>query len=187
MLIDIPMPEPLALLDFQITVAAWRRIPRLRARLLAAAQTTVNYLPKKFRVPFTATILLTGNAKVRQLNHDFRGIDKLTNVLSFPQFDPDALPKHGKQKYRIELGGIALAYQYIAAEAKNDDKILINHIIHLVIHGILHLFGYDHMGDKEAAAMEKREIKIMKALGLPDPYAPFSLSTTSKQGKRSAP
>ena len=166
------MPDPTASLDFQITLAAWRRVPRLRTRLQQAAQATLDHLPKKLRFPATATVLLAGNAKIRLLNHDFRGIDQATNVLSFPQFSPEALPRLGKQKNAVELGDIALAYHYVAAEAKKDGRLLIDHITHLVIHGFLHLFGYDHLCDHDAEKMEKLEIKIMKALSLPDPYAP---------------
>ena len=164
------MPDPDPLLDFQITVASWQRIPRLRARLQQAAQVTAAHLPKKFAFPFCATVLLAGNAKIQQLNHDFRGMDKPTNVLSFPQYSPAELPKLGKQKTAVELGDIALAYQYTAKEAKENNKLLINHATHLVVHGLLHLFGYDHCHDEEAEVMEKMEIRIMKALGLPDPY-----------------
>ncbi len=167
-----PMPDPTSLLDFQITLAAWRRVPRLRARLHQAAQATLDHLPKKLRFPVTATVLLAGNAKIRQLNHDFRGLDQATNVLSFPQFPPAALPRLAKNKGAAELGDIAIAYQYVAAEAKKDGRLLIDHITHLVIHGFLHLFGYDHLCDQDAEHMEKLETKIMKALDLPDPYAP---------------
>ena len=164
------MPDPTALLEFQITVASWQRIPRLRVRLQQAAQVTVAHLPKKIAFPFRATVLLAGNAKIKQLNHDFRGMDKPTNVLSFPQYAPAELPKLGKQKVVIELGDMALAYQYTAKEAKENNKLLINHATHLVVHGLLHLFGYDHGHDQEATVMEALETKIMKAIGLPDPY-----------------
>ena len=165
------MTTPAATLELQIAAASWKRIPRLRVRLQKAADVTAAHLPKKFAFPFTATVLLTGNAKIRQLNRDFRGIDRATNVLSFPQFSPAQLPKLGKQTGPVELGDIALAYQYMVVEAKKDHKILINHTTHLVIHGLLHLFGYDHGFDQEAETMEKLEIKIMKALGIDDPYA----------------
>ena len=178
------MPDPTALLDFQITVASWRRIPRLRARLQQAAQVTVAHLPKKFVFSFSATVLLAGNAKIKQLNHDFRGLDKPTTVLSFPQFSPAELPKLGKQKTVVELGDIALAYQYMSKEAKENNKLLINHATHLVVHGLLHLFGYDHGHDSEAAVMEKLETKIMKALGLPDPYlAPMGKEARPNKSK----
>ena len=180
------MPDPTALLDFQITVASWRRIPRLRARLQQAAQVTAAHLPKKYAFPFSATVLLAGDAKIRQLNHDFRGIDKPTNVLSFPQFSPSELPKLGKQKMAVELGDIALAYQYTTKESKQNNKLIINHVTHLVVHGLLHLFSYDHCHDQEAAVMEKLEIKIMKALGLPDPYAVSDSDDNSRNKKQHA-
>jgi probable rRNA maturation factor len=207
---------PPTLLDFQITVAAWRHLPRLRARLQKAAQATVDFLPQSSRFPITATVLLTGNAKIRQLNRDFRGLDKPTNGLSFPQFSPAELsrmkslsfiknrpnspplaegvrgrvevcyrktklrvrsiptshPVERRGKEAIHLGDIALAYQYIAAEAKKENKPLLDHATHLVIHGFLHLFGYDHAQPRDAKRMEKAETEIMKSLGLPNPYAP---------------
>ena len=165
------MKQSAVLLDIQTTIAGWRRIPRLRARLLQAASATADHLPKKLRFPFTCNVLLTSDARLRQLNRDFRGIDKATNVLSFPQFSPAELPKLGKYGEMVELGDIALAYQYIVAEARRDHKLLINHVTHLVIHGLLHNFGYDHMMKAPAEDMEKLEIKIMRSLGLPDPYA----------------
>ncbi|MDR3423934.1 MAG: rRNA maturation RNase YbeY [Alphaproteobacteria bacterium] len=166
------MPDPSPLLDIQTTVASWRRVPRLRARLQKAAQATLAHLPQKLRFPVSATILLAGNAKVRQLNNDFRGIDKPTNVLSFPQFSPADLPRLGKRGEIIELGDIAIAYQYVVAEAKADNKLLTDHLTHLIIHGLLHLFGYNHLNNRDAEQMENLETKIMNSLGLPDPYAP---------------
>ncbi|MDR3449868.1 MAG: rRNA maturation RNase YbeY [Alphaproteobacteria bacterium] len=165
----MPDPEP-PLLDIQIALPSWRQVPKLRARLQQAARATQEHLPKKLRFPFAATVLLTGNAKVRQLNRNWRGMDKPTNVLSFPQFDPAQLPKLGKSGTCVEIGDIAIAYQYVVAESKKEHKILINHVTHLVIHGLLHLFGYDHIIDKEADTMEKMETTIMQSLGLPAPY-----------------
>ena len=167
------MPDPSLSLDFQIALAGWQRIPHLRAKLKKAAQAVHTHIPAKFRFNARATVLLSGNAKIRQLNHDFRGMDKPTNVLSFPQFDPKDLPKAGKNEEIVEIGDIALALQVTTKEAKLDNKPLINHVTHLVIHGLLHLYGYDHGDDHEAEAMEKLEIKIMKALELPNPYAPL--------------
>jgi probable rRNA maturation factor len=162
------MPD--LLLDFQTPLASWRRVPRLFARLQTAAQAVARHV--SVASDFSATVLLAGNARVRQLNHDFRGIDKATNVLSFPQFSPKEMRRFKRQKEKVFLGDIVLAYQYVVAEAKKDDKILINHATHLVVHGLLHLFGYDHQKEAEATRMEKMEIRIMKDLGLPDPYAP---------------
>jgi probable rRNA maturation factor len=127
-------------------------------------------LPHSLRFPCSFTVLLTGDAAIRKLNRDFRGVDKPTNVLAFPQFEPSQLPKKGKAKHTVYLGDIVLGYQYIVGETKKYNKVLINHISHLVIHGLLHLLGYDHTLEKDATRMERLEQKIMAALDLPDPY-----------------
>lgn len=164
------MNEQTLSLDLRFDVASWRRIPCLKRRLLLAAAQTMERLPAVLRCSSSATVLLTGNAKIRKLNRDFRNIDKETNVLSFPQFPPAEIKKVKKSEQKIEWGDIALAYQYVVAEAKRDDKILIDHVTHLVVHGLLHLFGYDHMDEPTAKQMESLEIRIMKDLGLPNPY-----------------
>jgi len=158
----------------------WSRIPKLRARLEKAAAVTLTHLPKTLRFPWTATVMLTNDVAVRKLNRDFRGIDRPTNVLSFPQFDPSELTKKGKKLKSVPLGDIVIAYQYIVVEAKKDHKILINHVTHLLIHGLLHLFGYDHMAEGEALRMERLEQKIMAKLGLPDPYSEFQPMRSKK-------
>jgi len=106
-------------------------------------------------------ILLTDNAHVRELNVRFRGKDTATNVLSFPA-PPNA---------RDLLGDIALAYGVCATEAEAQGKSLADHLRHLTIHGVLHLFGYDHEIDSEAEAMETLERRILAGLGVADPYS----------------
>jgi probable rRNA maturation factor len=106
-------------------------------------------------------ILLTNDETVQRLNSQYRGKDKPTNVLSFPA---SGLPTD-------HLGDIALAYGVCAREAKEQGKTLSAHLQHLVVHGALHLVGYDHEDDAEAEAMEGREREILAGLGLPDPYA----------------
>jgi probable rRNA maturation factor len=104
------------------------------------------------------TILLSGDKKLAALNHDFRGKAKPTNVLSFP----------GRDGY---AGDIAIAYGVTAAEAKGAGKKFIDHAAHLVVHGVLHLAGYDHERPKDAAVMEPLEVKVLARLGIADPYA----------------
>lgn len=174
------MSTPPSILDINIMTSGWRRIPRLKARLEKAAQTTLVSLPQSLQFSCAMTVLLTGNEAVRRLNRDFRGADKPTNVLSFPQFEPRKLPKKGKGKDPVYLGDIAMAYQYIVGEASKDNKMLINHVIHLLIHGILHLFGYHHGSDTEAARMEHLEKRIMARLDLPDPYVPRMAAARKK-------
>ncbi len=108
------------------------------------------------------SILLTDDASIRELNADFRGKDTPTNVLSFP----------AAASARPHLGDIALAYGVCAREAEAQQKPLAHHLMHLTVHGVLHLLGYDHESDAEAEAMEGVERAILSKLGVPDPYAP---------------
>ena len=108
------------------------------------------------------TILLTDDETVRDLNARFRGADAPTNVLAFPAAaNPEAL-----------LGDIALAFGVCEREARDQGKPLADHLSHLVIHGVLHLLGYDHQDDAEATVMEARERELLAGLGVADPYAP---------------
>ena len=106
-------------------------------------------------------ILLTSDGAVGAMNAQFRGKDQPTNVLSFPA---SGLPTD-------HLGDIALAYGVCAREAQEQGKTLAAHVQHLVVHGALHLVGYDHEDDDEAEVMEAREREILAGLGLADPYA----------------
>ena len=108
---------------------------------------------------------------IRELNRDYRGKDSATNVLSFPMAEPEELedPKFlGKE---FLLGDIVIAYGTTRTEAEAQDKLLAAHATHLIVHGTLHLLGYDHETDEEADAMESLERSILASLGLPDPYA----------------
>lgn len=111
---------------------------------------------------FGVTIILASDAFIRKLNRDFRGKDKPTNVLSFPEAHS---PKPGSY-----LGDIILARQTIAREAKEQGKTIKAHVAHLVVHGVLHLLGHDHIRNKDAETMEALEIKILKKLGISNPY-----------------
>ena len=110
--------------------------------------------------------MLTDDAGIRTLNHNWRGIDKPTNVLSFPAV---ALPGGGSQPRA--LGDIAIAYETTRREAETENKPFENHLSHLAVHGFLHLIGYDHETDGDAETMEQLERDILARLGIPDPYA----------------
>jgi len=107
-------------------------------------------------------IVLTDDSAIRQLNRLWRGIDTATNVLSFPSKQTADEPAH--------LGDIVLAHQTIAREARAEGKPFAHHLAHLVVHGFLHLIGYDHEKDADAEIMEQTERKILRHLKLPDPY-----------------
>jgi probable rRNA maturation factor len=110
-------------------------------------------------------VLLADDAAVRRLNAQWRGIDKPTNVLSFP---PAGMPGDATV---TSLGDIAIAHETTAREAEADGKPFADHLSHLAVHGFLHLMGYDHAKDGEAETMEQLERAILARLGVPDPYA----------------
>jgi probable rRNA maturation factor len=112
-------------------------------------------------------ILLTSDAAIRRLNARYRGKDKPTDVLSFPAWSPEE-PPLGRS---VMLGDVIIAYGTSARDAKAEAKPLGAHVMHLVVHGVLHLLGYDHMRDEDAAVMERLEIAVLKKLGVPNPYA----------------
>jgi probable rRNA maturation factor len=109
------------------------------------------------------SVVLLDDAGQQALNKEWRGIDKPTNVLSFPQIEPFG-PVVGL------LGDIVLARETLEREAAALEKPFAHHFTHLVVHGFLHILGYDHLEDAEAAAMEGLETRILAALGVPDPY-----------------
>jgi probable rRNA maturation factor len=115
-------------------------------------------------------IMLTDDAGIRTLNQNWRGIDKPTNVLSFPALQPPEGADEPDDMPRM-LGDIAIAYETTRREADEEDKSFANHLSHLAIHGFLHLVGYDHEKDDEAEEMEALEREILATLGIPDPYA----------------
>lgn len=131
----------------------WRSHRGIQARVKLAADAARNAV--KLKGDFT--ILLADDRKLRALNRDFRGKDKPTNVLSFPAGDAYA-------------GDIAIAYGVTRKEAKLADKGFADHVAHLVIHGVLHLAGYDHERPRDAKVMEPLEVRILKRLGIADPY-----------------
>lgn len=112
------------------------------------------------------SIVFSDDAHIQALNAEWRGKDKPTNVLSFPAF---SFPKGGPLPPM--LGDIVLASETVAREAALEDKPIVNHITHLVIHGLLHLLGHDHETDAEAEEMEAIERAALARLAIPDPYA----------------
>ncbi len=118
-------------------------------------------------------VRLTDDAEVRTLNGQYRGKDKPTNVLSFPLVQSDLLEGlANSDDGEVLLGDIVLAAETVAREAAEKHWPVVDHARHLIVHGLLHLLGYDHeLGDAEADAMESLETSACAALGLPDPYA----------------
>lgn len=128
---------------------------------LAAQAAFAQALPAGL-APYEATIVLTDDAEMRDLNRTWRGKDEPANVLSFPA--GDAPGEDGA------LGDIVIAYETSKAEADQTGIPLSEHVSHLVVHGVLHLLGFDHLDDVEAEQMEDLERKALASLGIADPY-----------------
>ena len=164
-----PMP-PLVLPTSEVLVVAdcWQAEPDAEAvvhRAIAAAAETVDADVGDAEL----AVMLTDDAGIRTLNSNWRGIDKPTNVLSFPALQPTG-PAGPDDAPRM-LGDIAIAYQTTRTEADAEHKPFDHHLSHLAVHGFLHLIGYDHEKDDDAEAMEAIERQILAQLGIPDPYA----------------
>jgi probable rRNA maturation factor len=158
----LPITEVLVVAD------CWQTAPDAEAviqRAVAAAAETVNADIGEAEI----AVMLTDDAGIRTLNSNWRGIDKPTNVLSFPAL-PQASPGSPDDAPRM-LGDIAIAYETTRTEADDEQKPFDHHLSHLVVHGFLHLVGYDHETDDDAEAMETLEQDILAQLGIPDPYA----------------
>jgi probable rRNA maturation factor len=140
--------------------------PEAAALAAAAARAALSQVPMTLRgTPLTLGLVLTDDAEQRELNRTYRGRDAATNVLAFTLADltcPVGTP--------VLLGDVVLAFATVAREAAEQQKPLSDHLRHLVVHGVLHLLGFDHQEMEATAAMEAREVEILKTLGVPDPY-----------------
>ena len=148
-------------IDIQVQSPLWQAEPAaeqtVRAAIAAAAATLST-------ADGEVAILLTGDEAIRALNRQWRGIDKPTNVLSFPA----AVTAAGVgDKF---FGDIVIAYETLKRECDYENRIFTHHLAHLAIHGFLHLIGYGHEVDAEADEMEGLESKIMMRMNLPDPW-----------------
>lgn len=137
-----------------------------------AADAAMQVEPALANLRLEVSLLFTNDAEVHALNREWRGRDKPTNVLSFPMLTREellALPADGPPEM---LGDIALAHETCAREAADKGISLEHHAAHLIVHGLLHLAGHDHVqSDDQAEAMEALEVKALAILGIADPYA----------------
>jgi probable rRNA maturation factor len=150
-------------LDIMTEAGAWSRLEGaedLAQRAAEAAAAVAGEAEEAFEV----SVMLTDDAHIQELNRTWRGKDKPTNVLSFPAPEQPGAegPRH--------LGDIALAYETLVRESEEESKALADHFAHLIVHGILHLLGYDHEDEAEAEIMEALEVKALATLGIADPY-----------------
>ncbi|CDZ65462.1 Probable rRNA maturation factor [Neorhizobium galegae bv. orientalis] len=160
-------------LDIQISIEdeGWPEEPALLALSEETLGAAAEFLAKLEKQPFPKiapelSLVFTDDAAIKEINAEWRGKDKPTNVLSFPAFplEPGKMP--GPM-----LGDIVIARETVEREAVDLDKSFEDHLTHLLVHGFLHLFGYDHLQTDEAERMEALETRILATLGLSDPYA----------------
>ncbi|MEA3067794.1 MAG: putative rRNA maturation factor [Sphingomonadales bacterium] len=147
---------------------SWDALVR-RAAEAALAESAFPQLALSER-PIELSVRLTGDDEVRALNAKWRGKDKPTNVLSFPMLEIDDLRGATVAGPELLLGDIILARGVCAAEAADKNVPVEQHATHLIVHGTLHLLGYDHHDEDEAADMEAREIRALGRLGIANPY-----------------
>jgi probable rRNA maturation factor len=157
--------KPLPHIDVQRHSARWRNVPGLVTAIRKAVRRATEMSGVTLKDSAEISVSLADDAAVRAANRNWRAKDKPTNVLSFPATSPHKL---GHSPF---VGDIIIAHETVVAEAENDSKTVMNHTLHLVVHGVLHLLGYDHMTNADAARMEALETRILESLGLPDPYA----------------
>jgi len=158
----LPITEVIVVAD------GWRSEPDAEAAIHRAIATAAEVVDADIGEAELA-VMLTDDAGIRTLNSNWRGIDKPTNVLSFPALPPTGAA--GPDEAPRMLGDIAIAYETTRKEADDEQKPFDHHLSHLAVHGFLHLIGYDHEKDHDAEAMEALEQEILAQLGIPDPYA----------------
>jgi len=148
--------------------SSWDDLAR-RAAVAAIAESAypeVAAAPRQVEI----SVRLTGDDEVRALNSEWRGKDKATNVLSFPMVEESEFKDPGLRGRELLLGDIVLARGVCEAEAADKGVTVEDHATHLLVHGTLHLLGYDHHDDNEAADMEAREVRALARLGIANPY-----------------
>ncbi len=159
-----PTPERRASppqIDIQIQSPLWKAQPLAEQTVRDAISAAASALST---ADGEVSIVLTDDLAMAALNRDWRGIDKPTNVLSFP-----ASGHTGSESSHF-LGDIVIAYETLVRECGDENRKFLHHLAHLAVHGFLHLVGYDHETDAQAEEMEELESKIMTRLSMPDPY-----------------
>jgi len=161
-------PTALPVLEVLVVAGCWESEPSAGSVIHRAIATAAEFVAVDVADTELA-VMLTDDAGIRTLNRNWRGIDKPTNVLSFPALQPSGA--RGPADPPRMLGDIAIGYETTRKEAGEEQKPFDHHLSHLAIHGFLHLIGYDHEKDEQAETMEELEREILSQLGIPDPYA----------------
>jgi len=169
-------PSPAPEVGILVSDARWERaVPAIEAGLRRAALAALKAgWPANGAAELS--LALVDDAESQRLNHTYRQQDRPTNVLSFPGEAPPAATPGQARPEQVLLGDVVLAFETAAGEATAQGKSLLDHASHLVVHGVLHLLGYDHVEAKAAEEMENLERDVLGHLGIADPYADAPLN-----------
>jgi len=155
--------------EVSVECELWAALPNAENLAAQAIDKARRVTKIKLHKDAEVSVLLVDDARIRSLNAQWRNIDKATNVLSFPASAP------GKLASNPLLGDIVMAFETVQREARDESKSLANHVSHLVVHGFLHLIGYDHENEGDAETMEALEIKVLAGLKIANPYSETEL------------
>lgn len=157
-------------IDFEVQDDVWNNLSELSLKVSKAVFSKLDIHNYITHVEFS--IILTNNDAIQKINLQYLGKDKATNVLSFPAQDiiMNKLDDLKIQDGFLSIGDIIFAYKVVDDEAKRDGKTFQDHFTHLLIHGLLHLLGYDHQEDQDASQMESLEVEILSSFGIKSPY-----------------
>lgn len=168
----MPKPEPVDKIAIIIDKPCWNKTPtKWEDFIRPAVLETLHQASWVHNAEIS--ILLTDDAAIQELNNTFRGYNKPTNVLAFPSLEPSEILSFFNKKAPQEpivLGDVVLAYETLMQEAIQQNKSFQDHLIHLVVHGVLHLLGFNHEKDENAAIMESLEIKTLSKFEIRNPY-----------------
>jgi probable rRNA maturation factor len=167
-------------IDVVVRGGDWRRALPRHAALARRAARAAFAVAGASAANDELSVVLADDAAVRELNRDYRGKDRPTNVLSFSLAAERPAPARAPRL----LGDVVLAYETVTREAAAQDKRLDHHLTHLVVHGVLHLLGYDHACDRDAARMEALEVRALARLGVADPYRAAAASRPAPGRRR---
>lgn len=151
-------------IEISIESEGWSSESILEALVRRALSMAIEETRVQLAEDAEVSLVFTSDASVRELNKVWRQQDKPTNVLSFPAAEPHQLPTSAL------VGDIVVARETVAREADAEGKTFDAHLTHLIVHGFLHLVGFDHETDEEAEEMEALETRVLARLGIPDPY-----------------
>src|SRR5512134_1178215 len=163
-------------LDVIVDVPAWLEVLPAAEAICRRSAAAAFHAAGAVEAEAEASVVLSNDARIKALNAAWRGKDEATNVLAFPATDVPPAGATGLSQPPLTIGDVIIAFETVVAEARVEGKDLGDHLSHLVVHGMLHLLGYDHQTDDEADVMESLEVAVLASVGVADPYLAVSIN-----------